>query len=638
MDRADRDPALTATELEGLEFTLRKLFCEAYILLRPPPPKDPAAPQGEAANHELVAPQGLRANASLESTGGPLTLTSVVCDQLEDMVEYRYGPHSHVLFRRCDRHKVQESLASQASVVEDCLDRMRADFANQDLYMCFGAMDLRSWQALKKGAESDALALREKARRLCEALGATYTWETWKAALRFLNRQYRRREDAATVDNRVLWAAALRAPPLHHGGSHPLLPFQKVVEVYVALTDGTGSVERSLGAHACFLDHHQGSADTFMSEVCLEICRDGPSEEPDLFKRVDGGHLWLNGFSRRCAELWRAHVGRRFACYKERSDKGKRQTGWRLRGSAKAVELSHAEGTRSLATLARADGAAPDASLGDSRQTLVGVSRGRVVCAMRRREAPPATKLLTKFRKTTANRKSAKAKSGTWMGLDSTKPKLLKEAGATTGMTMIAAPPPAAPGPRPLAQIMWRGRRRSAVGAAAAPAPKRRRHETGTQQELYQEKLDGQQLMTWTEAILLGGETRSQPGRGKHLSSSAHDAAIHRAGKVYFEPTVVRKYPRLVKCFRAAVQRRDSKWQEVHTSGGGSHCIGSLEDCQAVLRKVRRLKEVAGVHASFLRPRCASSKLPAASTGNVQPGAAIPRRRWHLWGTPVTAP
>ena len=395
LDRADRDPAVTARELEGLTFTLRKLFCDAYILVRPPPRDHPAASQGEAANPGREASQGLRANASLESTGGPLTLTSVIRDQLEDMVEYRYGQRAHVLHSHFDRHKVEETLSSLASVVDDCLDRMRADFADQDLYLCFGAMDIRSWKG-QKGA--DALALRDKARRLCEALGAAYTWEDWRQALRFVNVLRRRREDSATVDNRVLWAAALRAPPLDHGESHPLLPFTKVVEVYVALTDGTGCVERSLGAHACFLDHHQGSADTVMSEVCLEICRDGPAEEEDLFKPVDGGHFLLNGFSRRCAELWRAHFGRRFACYKERCDKGKRQTGWRLRGSAKAVELSHAEGTKSLVALARVDGAAPDASLGESRETLVGVSRGKVVRAMRRREAAPTTKERTSAR------------------------------------------------------------------------------------------------------------------------------------------------------------------------------------------------------------------------------------------------
>ena len=579
MDIADRDPAVTARELEDLEFTLHKLFIDAYILVRPPPRDHPAASQGEVANPGREASQDLRANASLVSTGGPLTLTSVVCDQLEEIVEYRYGKYSHILFRpNSDKHKLEDSLASLSIVVRDCLERMRADFADQDLYMCFGAMDVRCWLGLRTHA-AEEVGLRSKARRLCEGLGAAYTWDSWKRALRFVDNLRRRREDRATVDNRVLWAAALRTPPLHHGGSHPLLPFTKVVEVYVALTDGTGSVERSLGAHACFLDHHQGSADTVMSEVCLEICRDGPAQEEDLFKPVDGGNLWLTDFSRRCAELWRAHFGRRFACYKERSDKGKHQTGWRLRGSAKAVELSHAEGTKSLVALARLDGA--DASLGENRETLVGVCRGTVVHAM---------------------------------GLDETKPVVLRKRGATTGMSMIAAPPLATPGPRPLAQIMWRGLRRSPDEACAAPPPKRRRAVTGTQQELHVEKLDSEQLKPWIEAILLGGETRSQAGPANHLIASDHEAAIHRAGKVFFELAFLRNHPSLAKCFRAAIQHRGSKWQEVEASGGRVHCSASLEDCQAVLRRVRRLKAVAGVHASFLRPGSASSKLPAAST------------------------
>ena len=183
--------------------------------------------------------------------------------------------------------------------------------------------------------------------------------------------------------------------------------------------------------------------------------------------------------------------------------------------------------------------------------------------------------------------------------------------------------------------MMWPGlRRRAADEACAAPPPKCMRHETGTQQELYHEKLNSLKLETWTKAILLGEETRDRTGSRKYLSTSAHEPAIHRAETVYFEAQFVKKYPSLAKCFRAAIRRRGSKWKEVAASGGGSHCIGSLED----LRKVRTLKEVAGVHASFLRPCSASSKLLAASTGTVRPGPAIPRRRWHFAATPVTAP
>ena len=114
---------------------------------------------------------------------------------------------------------------------------------------------------------------------------------------------------------------------------------------------------------------------------------------------------------------------------------------------------------------------------------------------------------------------------------------------------------------------------------------------------------------------MLGGETRSQAGPANQLMlASDHEAAMHRAGKVCFELAFLRKHPSVAKCFRKAIQQRGSRWKEVEASGRGVHCIGSLDDCQAVLRRVRRLKAVAGVHASFLRPGSASSKLPAAST------------------------
>ena len=172
-----------------------------------------------------------------------------------------------------------------------------------------------------------------------------------------------------------------------------------------------------------------------MSEVCPETCRDGPPQELDLFKRDGGGHkLRPSGFSRRCAELWREQFGRRAARDKERSDKGKRQTGWRLRGSPTAAELIHAEGTRSLAALARADGAVPAASRGESRATPVGVCRGKVVRTMRRSEAPPPTKSVDNFRKTKSQRTSAKQKCSACVGLDAAKPALLRKAGAATGM------------------------------------------------------------------------------------------------------------------------------------------------------------------------------------------------------------
>ena len=154
MDIADRHPALTLKELMNLEFAVRKLFCEAYIMLRP---------EECQANLTLDAPQGSRTTASLESTGGPLTLTSVVFDQLKDMTEYRCGQHSHLLFALPNEHRVEveTSLASLATLVDDCFSRLRADFGDEDLYMCFEVMDWRCWHAHDKSSQAFT-ALRQK--------------------------------------------------------------------------------------------------------------------------------------------------------------------------------------------------------------------------------------------------------------------------------------------------------------------------------------------------------------------------------------------------------------------------------------------------------------------------------------------
>ena len=65
----------------------------------------------------------------------------------------------------------------------------------------------------------------------------------------------------------------------------------------------------------------------------------GPAEGRVLFDRGPQEDLLLTDFSRSCCRLWLALHGRRFSCYKTRKNKGVTNTGWRLRGSGKAVKL-----------------------------------------------------------------------------------------------------------------------------------------------------------------------------------------------------------------------------------------------------------------------------------------------------------
>ena len=121
---------------------------------------------------------------------------------------------------------------------------------------------------------------------------------------------------------------------------------------YLSIQDSTGDVERALGRHADFLASHVGAAESDggrgVAEVCLSIHSEGPQSMKEVMRTGPGGELLFTDSSRRCAQLWLATHGRRFG-YRKRSDLGKRKTGWRLKGSAKAAHLSQ---QRALDTLA----------------------------------------------------------------------------------------------------------------------------------------------------------------------------------------------------------------------------------------------------------------------------------------------
>ena len=453
-DKADRDPARTAAELNSFAYTLEKLFVEGYVLvpasqtgLAAAPATGPAASRGSgeapsAGGSDPAASRGSGESAAAPSAGsiGPSpaaaapcaeakTLTQIVCEQLENIVEVRYGSKVHVLWNGGSKNYCEESMQQIGQVVVDCLRRLRVDFDDQDLYMALEAMDTRAW-AGATGQKS--LLLRSKARRLCEAVGLGFSWDTWRTAIRFVERERRRRADAHTVDNRVVWDAALTAS--EGQDPSPLDGFGPLVAFYVCVTDGTGNVERFLGTHASFLAHHAGGPDTEMSEVCLEIAREGPKTEDEMFTRdiQKPNVLLLTDFSRRCAELWRCLHGRRFACYKQRRDKGKRNTGLRLRGSMKAVGIMQQQATRVLEKMAREDEEAVAASQGEAtprRPTVVGVERKALMHRVRECEVPAPSKSLLDFRKTTAERKAMKDKVCTWPGFGLQAPPLRAKQG-----------------------------------------------------------------------------------------------------------------------------------------------------------------------------------------------------------------
>ena len=150
--------------------------------------------------------------------------------------------------------------------------------------------------------------------------------------------------------------------------------------------------------------------------------------------------MFFTDWSRKCARLWRSLHGRRFACYKERSDKGTTGTGLRLKGSMKAVMLQHRAATGALMRTAAAADSTP---VGRDQPTVLGVGRAELARGARCAAASPdpAGKKLLTFRETTARRRREKNQGpSVWRGFGEGMPKLRPKPGKKTCDAMIAGP------------------------------------------------------------------------------------------------------------------------------------------------------------------------------------------------------
>ena len=597
---ADRDPARTVVELQDFELTLRKLFVEGYIAVAPSDwSADPAASRDRGA-------VGDPADRGNDDEGK--MLTHVVFDELREVNELRYSDKVHVLFRATDKDACLSSIKRIGEVVQDCLARVRADFAPSDLYLALEVMDMKQWHI---GAEAKRASLFMKARRLCESLAITYTQEKWKAAILFVEKERRRRSDRELVDNRLVWADAFAASQRQNPS--PLADFEQLVAFYVALTDGTGNIERYLGAHASFLKHHEGqvSDESDMCEVCLEIAKEGPQAEEALFTKdkQHPGVLLLTDFSRRCAVLWRSLHGRRFACYKQRKDTGTKLAGTklaeRLKGSHKAVGMMQKRATRRLMGMAQEDDRALAASREPlTRRTLWGSDRRRFMQRVQTANPSTTSKALRDFRKTTEATKKKKSQ-GNWQGFSAKPPPLRPKLGDRSSVPMVGVPTTLS-----LSSAASQKALRSRLASiavrrhAAEPPQKQARVSIDSQVELYTQKLNGDSLLMWLDVIALGLATKSRSAASSTsgMGRSFHVPAMQNAAKLHFSAEFARKHPRIVRQCRAITKRSKSKWTVVESAGAGVHAISNLHSFQEFLKQMRRLRTVAGVAASYFEP------------------------------------
>ena len=361
----------------------------------------------------------------------------------------------------------------------------------------------------------------------------------------------------------MLWAAALAASQgtdmeADVAALRPLIAF------FVAWTDGTGSVERFLGAHASFLDAHVGGDDVVneAAETCLEIAREGPSTEAEMFEKVDG-ILRFTEFSRSCARLWRTLHGRRFACYKERKDKGAVLT-WRMKGSLKSVGVGQARAVKALVALAEKHEPGRIAGQNaDDVDTLIGVGRRSLMRTVAKTSRSAPSKLLRRFRATTAGRVKTKAKAGVWQGFDKTPMNLCPKPGegGLSGMVALPHDPPAfshKSNADPRSQLRAVGSkwlRRVITPAVAQGGQGKDPVLVSSLYELHTKFDSRTKLLPWLNVVALGQSVQATDAGG---DIECYLPAIETPTKIFLHAEFRRIFGSLTNAFRLLVKKKEA--------------------------------------------------------------------------------
>ena len=398
-DVRDHDPARTFQQVQEFIRTLRQLFVQGYVL----------------CSEGMTEVPGL---------GVRKTLSQIAVDNMEEPLILTYGRRSWSLWStRIEWQDVTEALAAISGVAKDVIDRLKAEFHEQDLYMAYRAFDLDAWATLVSASTPDASTKGMEAalKKIGAALEATADWNTWRRAARVA---IRARVGASTPDAnseyRLAWRAAIDDP----GFPAPLI---KVVRFYFATWDGTGAVERGLGQDAAIQKQHVGprardDLDADLYSALLELHEEGPRTEAEMFKSIDGV-LHFTEFSRACAQQWVLQHGRRFTCYKVRKDKGSRRP-QRRKGTDRGVQLLARAAYKTQCTMAEVDHArASKLGKPPRRQTVLGVDRAKLMFSVSALAAPAAGKKTRDFRAATAKKRAEKQASEAWCGWGSTVPK-----------------------------------------------------------------------------------------------------------------------------------------------------------------------------------------------------------------------
>ena len=140
--------------MQNFAKTLRCLFVEGWITVDPR--SSPSASTGAAG---VVG----------DESAPPKTVTQIIFEQLEDMTYIRYGTQSKAFWKPTSKDECAAALADMASIAEDTLHRLEADFAG--LYMDLEALNTRAWRTTQREKHA---RLMQAARHLCEAFNSVH--------------------------------------------------------------------------------------------------------------------------------------------------------------------------------------------------------------------------------------------------------------------------------------------------------------------------------------------------------------------------------------------------------------------------------------------------------------------------------
>lgn len=300
-DVRDHDPAATWRQYQRWRAGMHNLFLEGHVFALPR--------EGEGETPLQIILSQVRAAPPIFYGDRVVHLHSEPTPEERDRVTKGMQNIVHLVLRRLD-----------AVLHVDCPE------------VGFTGLDLRRWRK----ALSD------------NAVGDGGHWGTLQSHCRSMFRQWKldpcqgvRELDACArhlappdeadpqFDNRATWRKIFEPEVAGRISANPLAVLPTLVRIYLCAMDGTGQVERDLGSLANLLGKHSGPMDEdgVLASALVEVLVDGPQTESDLATRREvhtdalDPDIFLEptAFTRRCAELWVAKHGRRFALYKTRA-------------------------------------------------------------------------------------------------------------------------------------------------------------------------------------------------------------------------------------------------------------------------------------------------------------------------------